>query len=112
MARPDLDLRPVQAEGAGTKIGGMDTLITSSDIAVLNAAREILSRVSRDAMQASFGIERGFDAAGVGRLAHAADSATAAIFGTLSTAKHYADQPLTDAQIHGLDRESPAQVEA
>lgn len=80
-------------------------LITTSDVAVLNAARLILTRVSTDAMRVSFEIENGFKAAGVGRFAHAADAAEHLIFDALSTAKHYADQELTETQLHNREPE-------
>ena len=72
----------------------MQTFLNDSDIAVLNAARTILARVSNDAMRLTFDIESGFEAAGVGRTAEAAAGAADGIFQFLNVASNYGKQPV------------------
>jgi hypothetical protein len=85
----------------------MTPFLNDSDIAVLNAARSILDRVSKDAMRLTFDVESSWDAAGVGRAAHGADAASHAIFDFLVSAKHYGGQEISEAQMH-MVAEAPA----
>jgi hypothetical protein len=78
----------------------MTILLDDSDIAVLNSARTILKRVGTAAMNASFDAERPYDGAGLGRLAHAADDSSDAIFRAMCQANTYAGVPMSKAQLH------------
>jgi hypothetical protein len=88
----------------------MQTFLNDSDIAVLNAARAILERISKDAMRLTFDIESGWHAGAVGRAAHGADAAAHAVFDFLSTAKHYGDQAITETQLHNVTEAVPEAV--
>lgn len=90
----------------------MQTFLNDSDIAVLNAARAILARVSKDAMRLTFDVESSWEAAGVGRAAHGADAAEHGIFDFLSSAKHYASQAISETQLHNRTEAEAAEAVA
>lgn len=66
------------------------TVLTDSDVAVLNAARMILRRVESETRTASFNAESTYDA----------------VFNLLNVTNTYTDTKLTHAQLH-MSPESP-----
>ena len=80
-----------------------DSLITDSEVAILNAAQTILKDLAERAMKASYDAIGGYDTArpvDYGRFGEAADMAQHAIFNALNVGRSYHVLTLTDQQLH------------
>lgn len=85
-------------------------MLDSTQIEILNLARDILKATEEDARDASFKVkpEDHVDGHDLGKLGEACDAAQSAIFNVLNIARSYCHVPITDEQMHN---HKPEEVE-
>ncbi len=74
--------------------------ISDEQIALLNAARTLLSDIGKQAQEAGYDVDRKLDSISFGRLAESAASAEWSVFQVLNAISAHRLAPLTEDQLH------------